>query len=71
LIGTETVAAGADEGGNRFGATARAGLTGAGVLVGRIRIGTLRQDMKLASGTDFHEWNEGEKQDTGKEEREY
>src|SRR5207253_10981839 len=33
LIGAETVAARADKGRNRFGATARAGLAGAGVLV--------------------------------------
>jgi len=71
LIGTETVAAWAHEGGNRFGAAARAGLTGTSVLVGRIGIGTLRHDMKLASGTDSHEWNEGKQQDTGEEEREY
>ncbi len=71
LIGAEAVAARADEGGNRFGATARAGLTGTGVLVGRIRKGILRHYMKLAGGPDFHQWDESEQQDTCTEDREY
>src|SRR5439155_15977485 len=72
LIGAETVAARADKGRNRFGAAARAGLAGAGVLVGRVGNGTLRHDVKLTCGAQLQQqWNKGEQKDIRNQNRVY